>query len=128
MPRRRKNAFETGWTARELRFLRRLDSPARIQAYLDRIAYDPVPGTASPRRVRRERKANCFEGALFAAAALRRLRDPPLVLDMCAVDDDDHVIAVYRRGGRWGALGKSNFTTLRSRDDAKRVEFVGKRP
>jgi len=116
MPRRRKNAFETGWTARELRFLRRLDSPARIQAYLDRIAYDPVPGTASPRRVRRERKANCFEGALFAAAALRRLGDPPLVLDMYAVDDDDHVIAVYRRGGRWGALGKSNFTTLRSRE------------
>ncbi|MDH4197331.1 MAG: hypothetical protein OEW05_08000, partial [Candidatus Aminicenantes bacterium] len=80
------------------------------------IAYDPVPGTASPRRVMRERKATCFEGALFAAAVLRRLGDPPLVVDMYAVDDDDHVIAVYRRAGRWGALGKSNFTTLRSRE------------
>lgn len=116
MVRDRKRALDAGWTARELRILRRLDSPVRIQAYLDSIAYDPVPGTASPRRVMRERKANCFEGALFAAAALRRLGDPPLVIDMYAVDDDDHVIAVYRRAGRWGALGKSNFTTLRSRE------------
>jgi hypothetical protein len=116
MARGRKNAFEAGWTARELRFLRGLASPARIQAYLDRVPYDPVPGTASPRRVMREQKANCLEGALFAAAALRRLGHPPLVLDMYAVNDDDHVIAVYRRDGRWGSLGKSNFTTLRSRE------------
>jgi len=116
MAREPKKIWDAGWTARELRFLRGLDSPVRIQAFLDRIAYDPVPGTASPRRVMRERKANCFEGALFAAAALRRLGDPPLVVDMYAVDDDDHVIAVYRRAGRWGALGKSNFTTLRSRE------------
>lgn len=116
MARERKGPGEADWTARELRFLRGLDSPARIQAYLDRIAYDPAPGTASPRRVMREQKANCSEGALFAAAALRRLGHPPLVLDMYAVNDDDHVIAVYRRGGRWGALGKSNFTTLRSRE------------
>ena len=121
MVRWRRGALDAGWTARELRVLRGLDSPARIQAFLDRIAYDPVPGTGSPRRVLDERKANCFEGALFAAAVLRCLGDPPLVVDMYAVNDDDHVIAVYRRAGRWGALGKSNFTTLRSREPVYRT-------
>ncbi len=65
----------------------------------------------------RERKANCFEGALFAAAALRFLGAPPLVVDLrSSEDDDDHVIAVFRRAGAWGAVAKSNYTTLRFRE------------
>ncbi len=99
-----------------MRFLRGLTSPRKIQAYLDGIAYDPRPGTASPRRVFLEKRANCFEGALFAAAALRRLGDPPLIVDLRTVDDDDHIIAVYRRAGKWGAVAKSNVVTLCGRE------------
>jgi hypothetical protein len=93
-----------------------LSTPNRIQDYLSRLAYDDAPGTASPLRIVRERKANCFEGALFAAAALRRLGFPPRIVDLYAVNDDDHVVAVFQRAGRWGALAKSNTTMLRYRD------------
>jgi len=87
-----------------------------VQLYLNNLGYDAVPGTASPRRVMRERRANCFEGALLAAAALRHQGRPPLIVDMRAVNDDDHVIAVFREGGRWGAVAKSNFTSIRFRE------------
>jgi len=97
-----------------------LDTPIKIQHYLNKLAYDPVPGTASPRRVMKEKKANCFEGALFAAAALRSLGRPPLVVDMRAVNDDDHVLAVFRQNGAWGCVAKSNYTVLRFREPVYR--------
>jgi len=61
-------------------------------------------------------KAQCFSGALFAAAALRELGHPPRLLYFDAVSDDGHCLALYERGGLWGAIAKSNFTTLRSRE------------
>jgi len=104
------------WTKRELVLLDKLNTPIKIQLYLNRLAYDPEPGTASPRWVMKERKANCFEGALFAAAALRRIGHPPLLVDIRAVNDDDHVLAVFRRNGAWGCVAKSNYTVLRFRE------------
>ncbi len=98
-----------------------LGTVAEIQRFLDRLDYDAVPGTRSPLWVKKEKKANCFEGALFAAAALRGLGHPPLVVDMGAVNDDDHVIAVYRKNGHWGSLAKSNFSYLRSREPIYRT-------
>jgi hypothetical protein len=74
----------------------------------------------SPRRVLREGTAHCLEGAVFAAAALRTLGFPPLLLDLEAVQDSDHVIAVYRVRGHWGAIGKSNFSGLRFREPVYR--------
>jgi hypothetical protein len=67
-----------------------------------------LAGTAwSPRRVLRERTAHGLEGAIFAAAVLRVLGFPPLLLDLEAVQDTDHVIAVYRvRGGGKDATGR----------------------
>jgi hypothetical protein len=106
----------TEWTKAELHFFRRLDTPMKIQLYLNGLAYDAAPGTASPRRVMRERRANCFEGALLAAAALGQQGRPPLVVDMRAENDDDHVIAVFKEDGRWGAVAKSNFTSIRFRE------------
>jgi len=80
-----------------------------------------VAATAwSPRRVLCERTAHCLEGAVFAAAALRALGFPPLLLDLEAVQDTDHVIAVYRQRGHWGAIGKSNFSGLRYREPVYR--------
>lgn len=64
------------WTKRELAVFKKLSTPMKIQLYLNKLAYDPEPGTASPGRVMKEKKANCFEGALFAAAALRPDRPP----------------------------------------------------
>jgi hypothetical protein len=106
-----------GLTPREASFLRRLSPPWRIQRFLDACGYD-VKGEAcrSPRRVLRERRVQCMDGALFAAAALRLQGYPPLILDLEAVQDDDHVLAVFRRRGLWGAVARSNYSGLRYRE------------
>jgi len=108
------------WNKAELNLFRKLDRPIRIQRWLNRIAYDPEYATSSPRLVMRDKKANCFEGALFAAAALRELGHRPLLVDIRSWNDDDHVIAVFRERGRWGAVAKSNFTVLRFREPVYR--------
>jgi hypothetical protein len=70
----------------------------------------------SPRRVLRENTSHCFEGAIFAAAALRANGYPPLVIDLEAEHDTDHVIAVYKVHGHWGAISKSNYSALGFRE------------
>ena len=104
-----------GFTRREFRSLQALRSPAGVQRALDAMPYHLATTAWSPRRVLRERTAHCLEGAIFAAAALRVLGFPPLLLDLEAVQDTDHVIAVYRMEGHWGAIAKSNFSGLRCR-------------
>jgi hypothetical protein len=113
--------FDSLFTGRELRTLSRLDSPARIQAFLADLTYSADDFYRSPRRVLKDREAHCFDGALFGAAALRRLGYPPLVLEMHAKHDDCHLIALYRRGGCWGAVAKSNFAGLRFREPVYRT-------
>jgi len=103
------------FTASELRFLRSLSTPYKIQRFLDSIPYH-VAGTAfSPRMVMEQRTAHCLEGAIFAAAALRVNGHPPLLLDLEGKRDSDHVIAVFRENSCWGAVAISNFTGLRHR-------------
>ena len=111
-----------GLTRSDAAFLRRLTPEWRIQQFLDATAYD-VAGAAcrSPRRVLRERTAQCLDGALFAAAALRLQGHPPLLMDLEAVRDDDHVVAVFRRHGCWGAIARSNFSGLRFREPVFRT-------
>jgi hypothetical protein len=108
------------WTAREILTLRKLNSPAKIQQYLNDTPYNPVIECKSPRYVMKKRTAHCFEGALFAAAALQFNGSKPLVVDLVAEDDDDHVIAVFRYKNHWGAVAKSNCTTLRFREPVYR--------
>lgn len=95
--------------------------PHHIQAFLNSIPYKAEAGTISPREVMRRREANCFEGALFAAAALRTLGHKPLIVDMTADNDDDHVIALFKRSGYFGAVAKSNTTMLRYREPVYRT-------
>jgi len=109
------------WTKGERKVLGALSSPSRIQAYLDELRYRPEDDPGCPRRVMTERKANCYDGAIFAAAALRRIGHPPCLLDMRAVRDDDHVLAVFRENGHFGAVAKSNFVGLRFRDPVYRT-------
>jgi hypothetical protein len=108
------------WTQAELRLFEKLSSPIRIQRYLNGLAYDPDYGARSPRWVIKEGKAHCFEGALFAAAALRRLGHRPLLVDVRSWNDDDHVLAVFKERGHWGCVAKSNYTVLRFREPVYR--------
>jgi hypothetical protein len=109
----------------ERRILRKLTTPARIQRFLDcDIGYNLEPRgdtCYSPRLVLRHGVAHCMEGALIAAAALRLLGYPPLIVDLEAVRDSDHVLAVYRVDGHWGALAKSDYSGLRSREPVYRT-------
>lgn len=104
------------WSVDELAVLRTLRSPITIQQFLDGIPYSAESRYRSPRSVLRDRKAHCFDGAVFAAAMLRRLGYAPLIVDMQAVRDDDHVIAIFKRNGKIGAVAKSNFVGLRYRE------------
>jgi hypothetical protein len=109
-----------GFTALELRRLRALKNPRGIQRALDAMPYHAAGTAWSPRRVLLEGTAHCLEGAIFAAAALRVLGFPPLLLDLEAVQDTDHVLAVFRLRGSWGAIAKSNFSGLRYREPVYR--------
>jgi hypothetical protein len=109
----------------ERTIFRKLSSPEKIQRFLDRdLAYNKEaegPRCRSPRLALRDRTAHCMEGALFGAAALRQLGHPPLLLDLEAVRDDDHVLAIYRVDGCWGAVAKSNYSGLRFREPVYRT-------
>src|SRR5437764_11257157 len=105
-----------GFNPVELRKLRALKTPAGVQRFLDSLPYHLADTSWSPRKVLQEKTAHCLEGAIFAAAALRVLGFPPLLLDLEAVQDTDHVLSVFRLRGRWGAIAKSNFSGLRYRE------------
>jgi hypothetical protein len=108
------------WTKDEISFLKKLNDPDKIQGFLDSVDYNPNYECRSPRWVIKKRSAHCFEGALFAAAALSFIGYRPLLVDMKAFNDDDHVIAVFKEDGHWGSVAKSNFTTLRYREPVYR--------
>jgi len=99
----------------DLRTLRSLNTPAKIQKFVDSLTYQYADTAGSPQKVLRERKGHCLEGALIAAAALRVNGYPPLLMDLEAVRDDDHVLAIYRERGLWGSIAKSNYAGLRFR-------------
>jgi len=109
------------WTDEERRALDALESPGAIQAFLDGVAYSADHFYRSPRSVMRDRKAHCVDGAVLAACALERLGLPPKLLDLRAVNDDDHVIAVFEKRGLLGAVAKSNFVGLRYREPIYRT-------
>jgi len=114
-----------GFTADEIRALRKLNTPVRIQDFLETLPYSFDHGRdmlRSPRRVLRERSAHCIEGALLAAAALYVKGERPLLLDLRSTSDDlDHVVALYRSHGRWGAISKTNHAVLRFREPVYRT-------
>jgi len=110
-----------GFTPAELRTLRALKTPHGVQRALDDMRYHLGTTAWSPRRVLRERTAHCLEAAIFAAAALRVLGFPPLLLDLEAENDTDHVIAVFKERGHWGAVAKSNYNGLAYREPIHRT-------
>jgi hypothetical protein len=109
-----------GFNPAELRKLRSLKDPYGIQKHLDEMPYHLGDTAWSPRRVLRENTSHCFEGAIFAAAALRTLGYRPLIFDLEAEHDTDHVLAIYQVKGHWGAIAKSNYTNCRFREPVYR--------
>jgi hypothetical protein len=114
------NQESWGFTAAEVRKLRSFKEPHGIQRFLDDLPYHLEDTAWSPRRVLREGTAHCLEGALFAAAALRVLGHPPLIVDFEAEHDTDHVVAAFKVKNHWGALAKSNYTGCRYREPVYR--------
>jgi len=108
------------FTPAEVRKLRSFKDPYGIQRFLDDTSYHLADTAWSPRRVLREQTSHCMEGAIFAAAALRALGFPPLIIDFEAENDTDHVLAVFRVKRHWGAVAKSNYTGCRYREPVYR--------
>ncbi|OHA83806.1 MAG: hypothetical protein A2937_01910 [Candidatus Yonathbacteria bacterium RIFCSPLOWO2_01_FULL_47_33b] len=111
-----------GLSKEELAVLKKLSTPQKIQDYLDALPQNHEKNGEtylSPRRVLREQKAHCIEGALLAAVALWLQGERPLLLDLKTVNieiDSDHVVALYKKNGYWGAISKTNHAVLRYRD------------
>lgn len=129
---RRLSRAQSGLTKKEYETLARLTTPIKIQDFLDSLPMNwekaDLPGQGdthmSPRRALREGKAHCIEGALLAAAALWIAGEPPLIMNVSprlGKGDDDHVVAIYKRGNRWGAISKTNHASIRFRDPVYRT-------
>jgi hypothetical protein len=105
-----------GFTPAELRTLRAMKDPRGVQKFLDSLPYHLAPTAWSPKRILHERTVHCLEGAIFGAAALRVLGYPPLLWDLEADRDTDHVLAIYKVDGCWGSIAASNFAGCRFRE------------
>src|SRR5436309_15992145 len=110
-----------GFTKPELRTLHALKTPVGVQTFLDDLPYNLSYTARSPRKVLRDRTASCLEGGIFGAAALRVLGLPPLIFYLEADQDTDHVVAIFKARGHWGAVAKSNFTGCRYREPVYRT-------
>jgi hypothetical protein len=106
------------FTAEEWRLVSRLRTPASVQRYLNGLPYNTEPGGATLRSFRevvRTNSAHCFEAAMFAAVVLEQHGYAPLVLSFESIDRLDHVLFVYRHGGRWGSVARSRDPGLHGR-------------
>lgn len=118
---------ESGLTSREYAVLKKLSTPIKIQDFLDSLPMNnEKKGDThlSPRRVLAEKKAHCIEGAMLAALALWIHGEPPVIMNLSArmgKGDVDHVVALYKRGGRYGCISKTNHATIRFRDPVYRT-------
>lgn len=109
------------WNKREQQIFNKLNTPEKIQAFLDAASYNITDYTYSPRQVIKKNIAHCFDGAMFAAAAIEFNGGQPLIIDLRATDeDDDHILAVYKKNGLFGTVAKSNYVNCRFRDPVYR--------
>jgi hypothetical protein len=115
----RPSPADLGLTAEEGRVLRTLRTPWSIQQFIIGLHANFEEGGDTLRSVRgvlQHRKGHCIEAAFVAACALWLNGEPPLLMDLTAHRDSDHVIALFKRAGCWGAISKSNHVWLRWRD------------
>lgn len=104
--------------------LARLKTPADVQDFISSLKMNHEPGgdtCRSASMVLKHREAHCIEASFVAAAALWMAGHPPLLMDMQAKGDHDHVICIFKQGSGWGAISKSNHVWLRWRDPVYRT-------
>ncbi len=124
MKKRAARREDLGLTRSEFATLERLDTPQKIQEFVSSLRSNFEVGgqtCLSVREVLRQRRAHCIEGAMLAACALWIHGEPPLLLDLQAERDYDHVVALFRRNRCWGAISKTNPPVLRWRDPVYRT-------
>lgn len=119
--------FQARLPADVRQIFRAFRTPADVQRFLDSVPYVGEERDRCPLDVMRDRQCHCLDGGLFAALALRRIGYPGLLIDLVPSEDrhgnkldDDHVLAIYRRNGAWGAVAKSNYAWLRYREPVYR--------
>lgn len=102
--------------------LEKFKRPMDVQDYLDSLFYDGADINRTADQVVEQQRAHCLDGGIFAALALRRLGYRPLIIDLVPAPntDDDHVLAVFKRHGGWGAVAKSNYVGIRYREPVYR--------
>jgi len=106
------------FTPAERRLIRHLDTPLKVQRYLNRLPYNTEPGgdtLRSFRRMARHGRAHCLEAALAAACILEQHGYRAFLMSLASVDKLDHVIFVYRHRGRWGSVARSRDPGLHGR-------------
>jgi hypothetical protein len=113
--------FEHALTPKQRRIFHGLTSPEKVQRFLDRVRYSDSDTYFCPLTFMKKNYGGCFEGALLAAVVFRRLGYPSLIVEMTSENDDDHILAVYKKNGLWGAVAKSIFPGLRSRQPVYRM-------
>jgi hypothetical protein len=116
-----RNEIKSVLSPAERRVFEKLKTPNDIQNYLDALpqnfSHNRGATLRSPRRMLKNPSAYCFEGAVFAAASLAYHGGEPLIMDLRAIHPDvDHVVAVFKQNGLWGAMSKTNFPVLKWRD------------
>jgi len=110
----------SGLDHKSWRLLKHLNTPAKIQDFINSLKFNFERKGETHRSVLdtlRYKEAHCFEGALVAAAALWIQGHKPLLLDLKSVRPDfDHVVALFKINGFWGAISKTNHAVLRYRE------------
>ena len=105
-------------TRAERALIARLNTPAKVQRWLNALRYNTEQEgetLRSFRPVARLRTAHCLEAALFAAVVLEQHGYPPLLMSLESQDWLDHVIFVYRHATGWGSVARSRDPGLHGR-------------
>ena len=115
-----KNKKEETLTTQQLKILKRLNTPKKIQDFLNslKINFEENGDTCySVSKILREKKCHCIEGAFLAAFCLKLQGKKPLVVDLKTTKDDfEHVLCVFKQDGKWGSISKTNHAVLRYRE------------
>ena len=121
-----KSALLPHLTPAEISILKKLSTPNKVQDFLDHfpVNFSKIgESIKSPKWVIENKSAHCIEAAIFAAAALAYHDQEAFLMDLRASkDDEDHVVALFKENGLWGAISKTNHPQLRWRDAVYKTE------
>jgi hypothetical protein len=106
--------FLSIYSKEEIKLLKSLNNPYKLQEFIDKLSYN-TGKRICPAKILQEKRANCFEAALFCCAVLSYHGYETFLIDMESVRDEDHVLCVYKKGNRYGSIAQSKFLWLKGR-------------